>query len=78
VAFDKKENLAFFPESDESYVSGQTYQRSTLAVEKDEKKDSIDFLIKSVTLQGIEKPVTSKSSHKFTWHNKTEIFEETD
>ncbi len=78
VAFDKKENLAFFPDSDESYVSGQTYQRSTLTVEKDEKKDGLDFLMKSVTLQGIEKPVTTKSIHKFTWHNKTETFEETD
>jgi hypothetical protein len=78
VAFDKKENLAFFPDSDESYVSGQTYQRSTLMVEKDEKKESLEFVIKSVTLQGIEKPVTSKVTHKFNWSNKTEIFEESD
>ena len=78
VAYDKKETLAFFPDSDETYVSGLTYQRSDLSVEKNEKRETLDFTIRSVTLQGIEKPVTSKTIKKFSWRSKTESFDESD
>jgi len=78
VAYDKKENLSFFPESDESYVSGLTYLRSDLTIEKNETKKRLDFLLKSVSLQGIEKPVTSKVMHRLTWDPNLESLEEAD
>ena len=78
VSYDKKETLTFFPDSDESYVSALTYLRSDLVIEKNDKKPVLDFVIKSVTQQGIEKPVINKVVEHFSWNAKLKSFDESD
>ncbi len=78
VSYDKKETLAFFPDSEESFVSSLTYLRSDLVIEKNDKKPALDFVIKSVTQQGIEKPVINKVVEHFSWNAKLKSFDESD
>ncbi len=78
VSYDKKETLAFFPDSEEPYVSALTYLRSDLVTERNEKKPALDFYIKSVAQQGIEKPVINKVTEHFTWNAKLKAFDKSD
>ena len=78
VSYDKKETMAFFPDTEESYVSALTYLRSDLVIEKNDKKQILDFVIKSVTQQGIEKPVVNKVVEHFSWNAKLKSFDESD
>ncbi len=78
VSYDKKESLAFFPDSEEPYISGITYLRSDLVIEKNEKKQALDFMIKSVSQQGIEKPIINKVVEHFSWNSKLKSFDESD
>lgn len=78
VSYDKKETLSNFPDSDESYVSGLTYSRSDLIIEKNDKKPALDFVIKSFTQQGIEKPIINKVIDHFSWNAKLKSFDESD
>lgn len=78
VSYDKKETLAVFPDTDETFVTSLTYLRSDLVIENNEKKPTLDFYIKSVSQHGIEKPVINKVVEHFSWNAKLKSFDESD
>lgn len=78
VSYDKKETLALLPDSDETYISALTYLRSDLSIDKNDKKQVLDFIIKSVSQQGVEKPVINRVVEHFSWNAKLKSFDESD